>query len=122
MSNNVFVYGSLKQGYGNNRLLATATFVCKDQTVDERFDLRCWGSYPAVYKDSDGTAVIGELYEVSDGTMENLDCLEGYPSFYNREKVSLRSGVEAWMYYIDAHHGEPEGSKCETGEWRPSNA
>ena len=114
----VFVYGSLKQGYGNNRLLSLAKFLGATETVDDTYDLRCWGSFPAVYKQGD-TSIKGELYEVDEDTMKNLDYLEGYPSFYNRERVQLYSGDMAWMYYIDAHHSPEgkEGTLCPEGIW-----
>lgn len=112
---NLFVYGSLKSGYWNNALLRFAEFVGNDETVSDDYDLRCWGSYPAVYKGGP-TKVKGELYIVDDETFAQVDGLEGYPTFYNREEVELASGVTAWMYYIDEE--DREGAHCATGEWR----
>lgn len=113
---NVFVYGSLKKGYGNSRLLANSVFVGEDETVSEDFDLRCWGGFPAVYKGGH-TSIKGELYLVDDSTLKSLDYLEGYPSFYDRERFRLRSGTCAWMYFIDS--GEREGTVCLDGTWSP---
>lgn len=115
----VFVYGSLKKGYGNNRLLEFATLIGSDETTSEDYELRCWGAYPAVYKGG-VTSIKGEVYEIDDNILRSLDSLEGYPSFYNRELVSLKSGRDAWMYYIDAHHYfERRGVVCHDGLWEP---
>lgn len=110
----VFVYGSLKRGFGNNVLLRDAEFIGNDETIRSDFDLRCWGAYPAVYE-SGSTVVKGELYSVDDGTFTSLDGLEGYPDFYNRQLVELKSGNKAWMYFIE--NEEPTGEPCEEGLW-----
>lgn len=51
--------------------------------------------------------VTGEIYEVDDKMLENLDVLEEHPAFYIREKRSFRlvanndsSEVVAWVYLL----------------------
>ena len=110
----VFVYGTLKTGHGNNRLLEDATFVSTGYTnpVYSLYDL---GPFPAVKRN--GTGIIyGELYEVTQEEMNSLDWLEGYPNFYNREVITVTCGGEqhkAWMYYMDNCHG----TLVESGNW-----
>lgn len=94
-SNLVFVYGTLKQGYGNHRLLTEAeklgTAIVQDVTL---YDM----GFPVAI-DSDGDFVTGEVYRVDDEeTMQRLDWLEGYPSFYDRKLVDTEHG-QAWMYF-----------------------
>jgi len=113
---NVFVYGSLKNGYGNNVLLMDSEFVQKDKTASNVWDLRCWGGFPAAYK-SGSDQIQGELYKVDLSTMRSLDSLEGFPHFYNREEVLLESGQTAWIYFIDEHKEDKTGEYCPNGIW-----
>ena len=93
----VFVYGSLKRGYGNNNFLSDSKFVGEDVTKDNNYNLFSFGGFPGVIKGG-GEKVLGELWEVDDDTLGHLDSLEGNGSFYQREIVPLESGEEAYMY------------------------
>jgi gamma-glutamylaminecyclotransferase len=100
----VFVYGTLKAGRSNHRLLATATFVGQGATV-KSFRMGDCG-FPVLLeskKDRLGCArVQGEVYEVDDATIERLDALEAEGRMYRREvhKIELASGrrVKAFVY------------------------
>lgn len=99
----VFVYGTLKQGFGNyNRLLATSEFVSNHSTQPEytMFDL---GSFPGV-KTNGVHQIHGEIYSVEDCTFKRLDQLEGYPNFYNRIEIPTPYG-DAWMYVLNRDYG-----------------
>ena len=103
MKHHVFVYGSLKQGYGNHRLLETSTFLGKYITRDTDFYMISLHSFPGVLKmeSGEGFSISGELYEVDDATLKNLDILEGNGHFYKRELVEILSRSEkAWMYVL----------------------
>jgi gamma-glutamylaminecyclotransferase len=95
----VFVYGSLKQGFGNHHFLRTATLLEATRTGSRAFRMESMGGFPAVVKNG-SYAIEGELYEVDDETLRNLDRLEGNGRFYNRELVFLSSGHTAWMYLL----------------------
>lgn len=108
----VFVYGSLKRGYGNHHFLEKSMYQGNIVTHPE-YTMYSLGAFPAVVEGGD-TSIHGEVYEVTDSTMEALDFLEGYPSFYNRKKISTMYG-DAWMYY---HDEEPShAGVVESGEW-----
>lgn len=52
-----------------------------------------------------GTHVKGELYEVDDKVLANLDILEDHPDFYVREEKEVKSLeqdliVKTWVYFI----------------------
>lgn len=100
----VFVYGSLKRGFGNNVLLADSNLIDTTLTKD-RFQMNSLGGFPGVVKSQKGF-VSGELYEVNDTTLARLDQLEGNGRFYNREVVDLENGEEAWMYFLMEEYGE----------------
>jgi gamma-glutamylaminecyclotransferase len=101
----VFVYGSLKRGFGNHKLLEGSKFFGITETVYRNFRMHpLLGSFPAVtVAVDDAFAIMGELYEVDSATMKRLDLLEGNGSMYTRRLVSVYNGseiVEAWMYLM----------------------
>ena len=103
MKHHVFVYGSLKQGYGNHRLLEDSKFLGKYITRDADFYMISLHSFPGVLKTEggEGFSISGELYEIDDATLKNLDILEGNGHFYKRELVEVLSFSEkAWMYVL----------------------
>lgn len=99
------VYGSLKKNYGNHSILSDSEFLGTGETKEE-YDMLSFGYYPGVINGDNKVQV--EVYKVTDvKTLLSLDHLEGHPSFYEREKVSIKldSGedVVAWMYSIRKH-------------------
>lgn len=94
----VFVYGTLKKGEGNHRLLAGRSVFCGEDCIRGKlFDL---GPFPAAMKE--GTDLIhGEIYMVGPTTLGALDRLEGHPSFYKREVVkTLNQKQDVWVYFL----------------------
>lgn len=84
MSHLLMVYGTLKRGFYNHRVMGDAKFL--GECITRGFVMRDLGSFPCVTK-GDST-VLGELYELTDEQFQYCDRLEGYPSFYNREQVT----------------------------------
>lgn len=116
MSHLVFVYGSLRQGMGNHRVLGNARFLGNAEI--EGWTMVSLGAYPAIYRDEDNeTPVKGEVYECDDLTFGRLDRLEGYPNFYNRCQVATAYG-DAWVYFFaDAPRAGRYLSKVPGGDW-----
>lgn len=102
----VFVYGSLKTGFGNHRFLDGAKYLGKHETFTRTFCMTSMGSFPAVVMVNEGGCSIeGELYRVSTATLSSLDVLEGNGTFYTRRLIdvcSCKTGttVKAWMYLL----------------------
>lgn len=96
----VAVYGTLRRGYANHHLLATALFLGNDLSRDILlYDL---GEYPGAKEEaSDGIEV--EVYRVDSQTLQALDQLEEYDPFspasslYVRRELQTAFGV-AWVY------------------------
>jgi len=98
MGAKVFVYGSLKKGFGNHQnYLSMAIPLGATRTLSRAFQMYSFGMFPGVYKGGK-YAIEGELYEVTDRELERLDMLESNGRFYNREEVKLANGETAWMY------------------------
>lgn len=95
----VFVYGTLLRGESNHAVwLSGAHFVDDDRTAS-CFTLYSFGEYPALVHGG-RQSVLGEVYEVSDAQLARLDELEEFPGYYERDRVVLESGREAWVYTL----------------------
>ena len=108
----VAVYGSLRQGHGNNRLLIDSEFLNTELSVSE-FTMHSLGGFPALVEGTD--RVVIELYGVDDLTFARLDQLEGYPTMYNRRQITTSHG-DAWVYFMEALHWGSDGV-VEGGDW-----
>lgn len=93
----VFVYGSLKNGFGNHDFLNGAEFITSTQTKDHSYQMVSLGSFPAVLSGG-SCAISGELYKADSSTLILLDMLEGNGDLYERQEVKFESGHTAWMY------------------------
>lgn len=104
----VFVYGTLKSTYSNNRRLHAATLV-KEAIVDgfKAYNV----GFPVAMVNED-TSVSGEIWDIGNpeedavarSTLQSLDALESYfpenedGSMYHRRLVSTRCGHNVHMY------------------------
>lgn len=95
----VFVYGSLKRGFGNHDILNGSEFICSTRTKGRGFKMASLGSFPAVLRGGKNS-IAGELYQVDLMTMVHLDMLESNGELYQRKQVDLESGHKAWMYFF----------------------
>ena len=97
----VFVYGTLKRGHGNHRLLETSTRLGEAVTADACYRMGDTGGFPEVTRNG-LHAIAGEVYEVSTATLESLDRLEGNGQMYVREQVDVQLStgecLTAWIY------------------------
>lgn len=102
----VFVYGTLKRGFGNHRVMADAggEFVCEGRTVTP-FPLVVQGLPYLIFRPGNGQRVEGEVYRIADDEgWYRLDSLEGHPNFYRRKLIEVEGEdgdiYEAWAYFI----------------------
>jgi gamma-glutamylaminecyclotransferase len=86
----VFVYGTLKRHGGNHRFLAGQEFLGEAQTVGGHV-LYSLGDYPGMVRSTDSTqSVIGEVWNVTDACLAELDALEGIDEgLYARKPIKL---------------------------------
>lgn len=109
----VGVYGTLKQGHGNHRLLQHVERKAVGHVSGHRLYQR--GIPFLVPDETSPYEVLVELYDVDDETLERLDMLEGHPRWYCRKElpVKLEDGSEAiaWIY----EYPEPTGSENVSG-------
>ncbi|MDA8847303.1 gamma-glutamylcyclotransferase [bacterium] len=102
----VFVYGSLKSGGAVRGLnqFEGATIVGKAKTLYPDYNMIDLGSFPGVTKNGE-KHIQGEVWQVDEEVMGELDKIEGYPNFYNREVTQTSQG-KAWMYYLEKEYSE----------------
>ena len=108
--NKVFVYGTLKSGgevRGLHQFGDGATIVGKAKTQYPDYEMSDLGAFPGVFLNGK-FHIEGEVWEVDDETMEQLDAIEGYPTFYSRTPTHTTQG-KAWMYFLDPnkYQGSP---------------
>lgn len=105
----VFVYGSLKMGYGNHHILSSSKFLGNDLTKHDMYRMFSFGGFPGVIESpgQHGTYISGEVYEVDEETMKKLDILESNGFFYKREIVELSYWGNAWMY-LTIHYDDSD--------------
>lgn len=91
----VFVYGTLKTGEPNYKVLSETDgeyrFISSGTTV-EKFPLVVGTKYniPFLLDDAgNGNNIEGEMYEVCEKKLKVLDELEAYPTLYDRKKVEV---------------------------------
>jgi gamma-glutamylcyclotransferase (GGCT)/AIG2-like uncharacterized protein YtfP len=102
----VFVYGTLKEGYGNHRYhLGDGRGTFLGYGVTKKKFRMLDGGFPVVINyetDIPEGRVQGEVYGVYADTMADLDALEGYPDMYTRseEQIEMQDGsvITAWIY------------------------
>lgn len=118
----VFVYGTLKRGFPND-ITDIMTVSCLGRFVTvNAFPLVVGGSWFSPYlipEPGEGRRVAGEIFEVDDRQLAELDRMEGthLPNGYHRDRVEVTAesggaSSEAWTYFkdrqtIDGSHSGP---------------
>lgn len=101
----LFVYGTLKKGHINHKLLGDARRIADGYTV-KAFLMMDAGEFPVVFEEANSRAarlsVAGELYEIEDHLLVTLDQLEDLGGMYDRGIFQIRTAtgtvVPAIMY------------------------
>lgn len=95
----VAVYGTLKRGRGNHRLLENSNVkYIGEYLTKKKYPMIQRGSIPFVGHGFEflgldkevGHNIVVEVYEVDSKTLERLDALEGHPNWYYRDVVELQ--------------------------------
>lgn len=121
----LFVYGTLKEGYGNHRLLEEQTLLMRAVEL-KGYEMRSFGYFPVI-SPNDDASVVGELYVVTEEALARCDMLEGHPSFYQRvcitdkvQQVLAEEGIKATMpsyTYIQSEEAVASLQLVEGGVW-----
>ena len=112
----LFVYGTLKRGLRNHRLIADQVYLGEAAT-EPRYRVIDLGPYPGlIVDDFDGLAVRGELWAVSECCLAELDDFEEVPGPFIRETVAIKGRDEEVFAYF-WNRPVPGGAKA-GDRWR----
>ena len=104
VSNRLFIYGTLKRGGRLNGHLEGQKFL-GDAKTSKNYRLYKIGWYPGLKRSEEGKQIFGELWEVDDKCLQNLDRVEGAPGLFKRDFVEIadsdEKGVESYFYNGD---------------------
>lgn len=95
----IFVYGTLKRGWGNNVIIRNQEFIGKATTADPAYQMYTLGGFPGVVLGD--KHITGEVWLVDDEAFQRCDRLEGNPTFYKRERIPVSVNdklFQAWIY------------------------
>ncbi|RED50264.1 gamma-glutamylcyclotransferase family protein [Seonamhaeicola aphaedonensis] len=117
-----FVYGTLKKGYCNHKLLRDSKKI-RDYITRPEYSMVNLQSFPGVVKNGN-TAIHGEIYEVVDEMIEkSLDKLEGYykpnnkENLFNKEYFDIE-GEKVFIYILNTSKVAIEKYQIiPTGKW-----
>jgi gamma-glutamylcyclotransferase (GGCT)/AIG2-like uncharacterized protein YtfP len=84
----IFVYGSLMKNYWNHFYLDNATFISNCKTVKD-YSLVLNGKIPFLNRINRIYKIEGELYNISDTDLIDVDIHEGNEFFYFRRKIKV---------------------------------
>jgi gamma-glutamylaminecyclotransferase len=127
--NFVFVYGTLMDGYGNNRLLQNGNAKLVGKAITQpSFVMLASGlngipfvadvkeereGHPSNYWLENASQIHGEVWRCDTDTLKTLDRLEGHPDWYKRERVKVdfisnnnTAPLEVWIYLMPMSESE----------------
>lgn len=114
----VFVYGSLKRGFGNHQRHLGE---CRQLEGIARVDGLMFhlGAFPAINLSERFTSIQGEIYEVTWDKILDLDGLEGVANnFYSRAEIRVQPHGTVWTYIFPYERAAKEKFIVPSGVWR----
>ena len=101
----IFVYGTLKKEFRNDAYLKYAQYVSVSKTKESYFEMKEYTYsldgkmryFPSVCT-SGSAQIAGELYDVDDQILCELDNLEEEGTLFFRQMMEFECGRSAWMY------------------------
>jgi gamma-glutamylcyclotransferase (GGCT)/AIG2-like uncharacterized protein YtfP len=113
----VFVYGTLRRGGAGAMSLRfpAAKFIAEATVGGGLYDL---GAYPGLLLDESNSRVTGEVYEVDDELLHELDAFEA-SSHYWRQQVEISLGTQRKLCWTYAPHPEVFARRTliTSGDW-----
>lgn len=113
----IAVYGTLRKGFGNHRLIQNADYLGTFKT-EPIYNLYSLGGFPGLKNNGD-TSVVMEVYAVTDEEAYHVDCLEGYTPgqpayFYDKQDIETPWGTAGVYIYVNSIS---EDRKIESGDF-----
>jgi len=111
----LFVYGSLKKGFDNHKLLEKSTKRLGKAHTVSKFGMYedSFGNYPYLIT-KPISKIDGELYQINrKELLEEIDEFEGAPDYYQRQRIKVKThhGVNLAYVYIRKDANVPKNQK-----------
>jgi gamma-glutamylaminecyclotransferase len=105
----LFLYGTLKRGGRNHRLMAGQCYVGPAVTAT-RYRLFDLGPFPGLIEQAGGRSVRGELWDVTPKCLAALDEFEGVEvGLFRRAEIELADGTRVQGYlFTERVDGRPD--------------
>lgn len=85
----LFIYGTLKNGHVRHGVMRNERYIGIAKTMP-KYSIYQYGNYPALINDDKGCQIYGELYEVGDSCLIELDKIEGTDhGLFQRKEIDL---------------------------------
>lgn len=112
---NLVVYGSLRNGFGNNRLLRNSEHL-STETISIPYRMISLGGFPGLIPSEENHDIVVEAWSVDKDTYRNVEYLEGWPSFYQKAVVKTSAG-EGEVYVLESKRYQSGYPSVESGDW-----
>ena len=113
----VFVYGTLKRGFGNWKWCLDnedSNFIGEYVIpAAQGYRMVSLGAFPGVLQSEESHDIHGEIFEVTDNVLRDLDMLEGYPNFYDKTVID----DEGTIMYVLEENEYGDHDKVPSGIW-----
>jgi len=114
MNKLVIVYGSLREGMGNHRVLGGAKKMGQFTIPEGVYYMVSLGGFPGLIPHRGGSEIVAEVYSCNEEQYQAVEWLEGYPNFYDREKIDTPWG-EGEVYTLDDSYADHK--QVFNGDW-----
>ena len=113
----IFVYGTLKKGFGNHRYLEAGHFVGNAEVPGILISL---GGFPGLILEENGWNIKGEIWRINkELDLPALDALEGHPNHYTRKEIVIPGFGNVSTYEYNVHYTTGYTYEClPSGEWK----
>ena len=120
----IFVYGTLKQHQPNFTIIKNGVF-CGVGKLDKSNGYRMvsLGAFPALIpaNHDESQDIHGEIWDIDSEAFKNVEHLEGYPTFYDRDKLVVNDSKgkehECFVYFLPDKLGSQELKSVDMGTW-----
>lgn len=106
----VGVYGTLRQGFGLNRVLGDSQFLGELTTVIP-YTMVDLGAFPGLVPSIKENFITFELYVVDEETLAHLDMVEGVPTLYDRDVIEV-DGDPMYFYVYQGDASDDHVIEC----------
>ena len=110
----VAVYGTLRKGMGNHRLMGDSKYLGAAEVEGfEMYPCGLSGGFPVILpvtpSETTSSSIKAEVFEVTEDLLTGpLDRLEGHPEWYKRQLVPTPYG-QSWIYVMQSDHYKQYG-------------